>query len=175
MSDPERPDPTEDNWLKLDSDACAISLDARLYDPTCPDDPDSKANTPCAPRSMSAPHGSRAWDRHHLCGPLPAWRLQSLRGHEEETHRAGVPREQVAIVHDYKKGKEFFGLQQAMRAGRVRVLLGTTEKCGIGVNIQTRLKALIDLDLPSGPISWSNVTDEYAVPATHSPKSSSIG
>jgi hypothetical protein len=30
MSDPERPDPTEDNWLKLDSDACAISLDARL-------------------------------------------------------------------------------------------------------------------------------------------------
>jgi hypothetical protein len=42
MSDPERPDPTEDNWLKLDSDACAISLDARLYDPTCPDDPDSK-------------------------------------------------------------------------------------------------------------------------------------
>jgi hypothetical protein len=64
---------------------------------------------------------------------------------------AGVPREQVAIVHDYKKGKEFFGLQQAMRAGRVRVLLGTTEKCGIGVNIQTRLKALIDLDLPQRP------------------------
>ena len=45
MSDPDRPDPTEDNWLKLDSDACAISLDARLYDPTCSDDPDSKANT----------------------------------------------------------------------------------------------------------------------------------
>jgi hypothetical protein len=45
----------------------------------------------------------------------------------------------------------FFGLQQAMRAGRVRVLLGTTEKCGIGVNIQTRLKALIDLDLPQRP------------------------
>jgi hypothetical protein len=64
---------------------------------------------------------------------------------------AGVPREQVAIVHDYKKGKEFFGLQQAVRAGRVRVLLGTTEKCGIGVNIQTRLKALIDLDLPQRP------------------------
>jgi hypothetical protein len=38
-----------------------------------------------------------------------------------------------------------------MRAGRVRVLLGTTEKCGIGVNIQTRLKALIDLDLPQRP------------------------
>ena len=87
MSDPDRPDPTEDNWLKLDSDACAISLDARLYDPTCPDDPDSKANTAVRTDTRClAPHGSRTRDRHCLCRPLPARRLQSLRGHEGETH-----------------------------------------------------------------------------------------
>jgi hypothetical protein len=152
MSDPDRPDPTEDNWLKLDSDACAISLDARLYDPTCPDDPDSKANTAMR-TALDVLHRTEA-ER----GTVILFADRYQRGEfnlfediKEKLIAAGIPREQVAIVHDYKKGREFFGLQQAVRAGRVRVLLGTTEKCGIGVNIQTRLKALIDLDLPQRP------------------------
>ena len=152
MSDPDRPDPTEDNWLKLDSDACAISLDARLYDPTCPDDPDSKANT-AVRKTLDVLRRTEA-ER----GTVIVFADRYQRGDfnlfadmKTKLIAAGVPREQIAIVHDYKKGREFFGLQQAMRAGRVRVLLGTTEKCGIGVNIQTRLKALIDLDLPQRP------------------------
>jgi N12 class adenine-specific DNA methylase len=152
MSDPDRPDPTEDNWLKLDSDACAISLDARLYDPTCPDDPDSKANT-AVRKALDVLHRTEA-ERGTIIVFADRYQRGDFNLFEDIKAKliaAGVPREQVAIVHDYKKGKEFFGLQQAMRAGRVRVLLGTTEKCGIGVNIQTRLKALIDLDLPQRP------------------------
>jgi hypothetical protein len=152
MSDPNRPDPTVDNWLKLDSDACAISLDARLYDPTCPDDPDSKANT-AVRTALDVLHRTEA-ERGTVIIFADRYQRGDFNLFEDIRSKliaAGVPREQVAIVHDYKKGKEFFGLQQAMRAGRVRVLLGTTEKCGIGVNIQTRLKALIDLDLPQRP------------------------
>lgn len=42
-------------------------------------------------------------------------------------------------------------MQSAMRAGRIRILLGTTEKRGVGLNVQNRLKAEIHLDLPQRP------------------------
>ena len=152
MSDPDRPDPTEDNWLKLDSDACAISLDARLYDPDSPDEEGNKANT-AVRQALDVLHRSEAQR-----GTLLMFADRYQRGGFNLFHdiksklvEAGIPESQVAIVHDYKKGKQFFGMQQAMREGRIRVLLGTTDKCGVGLNIQTRLKALFDLDLPQRP------------------------
>jgi len=152
MSDSRRPDPTQDNWLKLDSDACAISLDARLYDPNCPDEEGSKANT-AVRQALDVLHRSE-----EKRGTIIMFADRYQRGDFNLFHdiksklvAAGIPENQVAIVHDYKKGKQFFAMQQAMRDGRIRVLMGTTDKCGVGLNIQTRLKALFDLDLPQRP------------------------
>lgn len=63
----------------------------------------------------------------------------------------GVPREEIAFIHDADtevKKKELFA---KVRSGQVRVLLGSTAKMGAGTNVQDRLIASHDLDCPWRP------------------------
>ena len=63
----------------------------------------------------------------------------------------GIPAHQVAFIHEANtevKKKELFA---KVRCGDVRVLIGSTAKCGAGTNIQDRLVALHDLDCPWRP------------------------
>ncbi|MFZ4696290.1 MAG: helicase-related protein, partial [Verrucomicrobiia bacterium] len=60
----------------------------------------------------------------------------------------GVPEKEIAIIHDYKASKKRDKLFEDMNAGNVRILLGSTEKLGIGVNVQERLAAVHHLDPP---------------------------
>lgn len=60
----------------------------------------------------------------------------------------GVPSEEIAIVHDYNGSQAKNRLFADMRAGKVRVTLGSTKKMGTGVNAQNRLIALHHLDVP---------------------------
>jgi hypothetical protein len=63
----------------------------------------------------------------------------------------GVPAHEVAFIHEANtevRKKELFA---KVRSGDVRVLIGSTQKCGAGTNIQDRLVALHDLDCPWRP------------------------
>ncbi|PZR84481.1 MAG: hypothetical protein DI537_32950 [Stutzerimonas stutzeri] len=60
----------------------------------------------------------------------------------------GVPSDEIAIVHDYKGSQAKNRLFADMRAGKVRITLGSTKKMGTGVNAQNRLIALHHLDVP---------------------------
>jgi len=63
----------------------------------------------------------------------------------------GVPREQIAFIHEANtevRKKELFA---KVRSGQVRVLMGSTFKMGAGMNVQDRLVALHDLDAPWRP------------------------
>ncbi|MBE7558218.1 DEAD/DEAH box helicase family protein [bacterium] len=62
--------------------------------------------------------------------------------------KAGVPKEEIAVINDYKTDAQRAKLFEAMNAGTIRVLLGGTQKMGVGVNVQERLKALHHLDAP---------------------------
>ncbi|EWS59807.1 DNA methylase [Methylibium sp. T29-B] len=64
---------------------------------------------------------------------------------------AGVPVAEIAFVHDADTDAQKATLFKAVREGRVRVLLGSTAKMGIGANVQTRLAALHHLDAPWRP------------------------
>ena len=64
---------------------------------------------------------------------------------------AGVPAQEIAFVHDAETDAQKATLFKAVRDGRVRVLLGSTAKMGIGTNVQTRLAALHHLDAPWRP------------------------
>jgi hypothetical protein len=64
---------------------------------------------------------------------------------------AGVPEKEIAFVHDAETDTQKATLFKAVREGRVRVLLGSTAKMGIGTNVQTRLCALHHLDAPWRP------------------------
>ena len=60
----------------------------------------------------------------------------------------GVPAGEIAFMQDYKKSADKQRLFADFRAGRVRVLIGSSETMGTGVNVQQRLKALHHLDVP---------------------------
>ena len=60
----------------------------------------------------------------------------------------GVPASQIAFMQDYKRSADKQRLFADFRAGRVRILIGSSETMGTGVNVQQRLKAMHHLDVP---------------------------
>ncbi len=63
----------------------------------------------------------------------------------------GVTGTEIAFIHDYESDSAKEELFKAVRDGRIRVLLGSTGKMGMGTNVQTRLVALHHLDAPWRP------------------------
>ena len=63
----------------------------------------------------------------------------------------GVPEYEIAFIHDAKTEVQKKELYNKVRNGDVRVMLGSTSKCGSGMNVQDRLIALHDLDAPWRP------------------------
>lgn len=69
----------------------------------------------------------------------------------EKLEVKGIPREEIAFIHEADteiKKKELFA---KVRSGQVRILMGSTFKMGAGMNVQDRLIALHDLDAPWRP------------------------
>jgi N12 class adenine-specific DNA methylase len=64
----------------------------------------------------------------------------------------GVPRAEIAFIHDAHTDAQRQDLFAAMRTGRIRILLGSSPKMGAGTNVQTRLVALHHLDAPWKPM-----------------------
>ena len=146
--------PREDNMLKITSDGRKLGLDQRILNPLLPDDEHSKVNQ-CVANIL------RIW-REGESGKLTQLVFSDLStpGGEgftvyEDIRRkliaAGVPEGEIAFIHDANtevKKKELFA---KVRAGQVRVLMGSTQKMGAGTNVQDRLAALHDLDCPWRP------------------------
>ncbi len=63
----------------------------------------------------------------------------------------GIPAEEIAYIHDAKTEKQKADLFEKVRSGEVRVLLGSTSKMGTGTNVQKKLIAVHDLDIPWRP------------------------
>jgi N12 class adenine-specific DNA methylase len=64
---------------------------------------------------------------------------------------SGVPRDEIAFIHECKTKAQRDALFAAVNEGRVRVLIGSTGKMSTGMNVQQRLIALHDLDCPWRP------------------------
>jgi hypothetical protein len=60
----------------------------------------------------------------------------------------GIPAEQIAIIHEYGTDAKRASLFAAVNTGKIRIVIGSTEKLGVGVNMQERLVAAIHLDPP---------------------------
>lgn len=63
----------------------------------------------------------------------------------------GVSPQEIAFIHDAKNEKQKSELFAKVRSGEVRILLGSTGKMGTGTNVQDRIIALHDLDVPWRP------------------------
>ena len=63
----------------------------------------------------------------------------------------GIPRDEIAFIHEAKTERQRARIFQAVNEGRIRVMIGSTEKLGVGVNIQKNLIALHHLSIPWRP------------------------
>lgn len=70
---------------------------------------------------------------------------------KEELTMRGIPKDEVAFVHSYKSKKRLSKLWEDVNEGKIRFLLGSTQKLGVGVNVQKKLVAAHHLDWPWRP------------------------
>ena len=144
-------DAAEDNMLCITNDGRKIGLDQRLMNPLLPDDPDSKLNA-CVRNVL------KIWEEGKdqkltqllfcdLSTPKGDGQFNVYDDIKKKLLAAGVPESEVAFIHTADteaKKKELFS---KVRAGQVRVLLGSTQKMGAGTNVQDRLVAVHHLDV----------------------------
>ncbi len=155
-------DPHIDNMLKVTSDGKKLALDPRCFEPTATDEEGSKLNE-CATRIFEI------WEETKdilgtqivfcdLSTPKKPYSEyvygQDFDVYSDLKHKLierGIPEEEIAFIHDAKNDKEKQTLFDNVNSGKVRVIIGSTEKCGAGTNVQRRLVALHHLDTPYRP------------------------
>lgn len=143
----------EDNLLKITSDGRKAALDMRLIDEVYGLDPDSKVFR-CAENIMEVYENTRDIKGIQLvfCDsstPKPGFNLYDEL--KKLLIAMGIPENQIAFIHDAGSETAKETLFNDLRNGDVSVIIGSTFKMGLGVNIQDRLCALHHLDVPWRP------------------------
>lgn len=148
-----RVDPSKDNMLKITNDGKMCALDMRLVDPTVEDNPDSKVN-------MAVNNIFNKWEETKddsltqvvfLDRSTPSKGFNLYDDIKSKLIALGIPEEEIKFIHDAKNDKEKVKLFEDVYEGRVRILIGSTEKMGAGTNIQKKLCALHHIDVPWRP------------------------
>ena len=148
-------DPHVDNMLRITNDGRKLALDMRLIQPLALDDPDGKV-------AVCARNVYRIWEQTKekrstqlvfcdLSTPTTDGSFSVYDDLKKKLLDAGIPEDEIAFIHtadSEAKKKELFA---KVRAGQVRILMGSTQKMGAGTNVQDRLIALHDLDCPWRP------------------------
>ena len=148
-------EPEKDNMLKITNDGKKLALDQRLINPLLPDDPNSKVNV-CVKNVFSI------WDktREKKSTQLLFSDMSTPKGDDSfniyddirnKLVELGIPKEEIAFIHEANSDKQKDELFAKVRKGDVRILLGSTQKMGAGTNVQNKLIALHDLDVPWRP------------------------
>jgi N12 class adenine-specific DNA methylase len=150
----ERVDPAVDNMLKITGEGRKAALDMRLIDPHAEPETETKIDRAVFRilRIWKATEGERSAQLvfSDLSTPDPD-RFNVYHDVRAKLVKAGVPTAEIAFIHDAETDTAKKLLFDAVNAGRVRVLLGSTEKMGAGTNVQRRLVALHHLDAPWRP------------------------
>ncbi|MDR3367709.1 Eco57I restriction-modification methylase domain-containing protein [Rhodoferax sp.] len=147
--------PQDDNMLAITTDGRKAALDFRLVAPLAKFDTKGKV-VACVGEVMDI------WRRStdFRGAQMVFCDLSSPKGDKgfsvyddlrQRLIEAGLPEKDIAFVHDADTDVQKATLFKAVRDGRIRVLLGSTAKMGVGTNVQTRLCALHHLDAPWRP------------------------
>ena len=133
-----------------------MALDMRMIDPNYEDHPDNKASH-CAKMIAEYYH---KYDAHKgtqfvfsdlgTYQPGDGWNVYS-EIKRKLTEDYGIPASEVRFIQECKTDKARKAVIDAMNAGTVRVLFGSTSMLGTGVNAQKRCVAIHHLDTPWRP------------------------
>ena len=136
------------------------AIDVRLIDHTMPDDPNSKLNK--AVEVIIDRLDQTKEYKGAIAVFLDSYRnvkgkQEMFNAYDDMTQKLidkGIPAEQIANINDYNTDDKKEKLFAKVNAGDIRVVFGSTEKLGVGVNIQERLYADIHLDAPTRPSDY---------------------
>ena len=141
--------------LAVTNDGRKAALDMRLIDPLSLDDEGNKVSL-CAYKVHGIWHDTTAFRGTQivfcdLSTPHTDGRFSVYQELRRKLVEMGIPGTEIAFIHDYDSDAAKADLFKAVREGRIRIVMGSTSKLGVGTNIQTRLVALHHLDAPWRP------------------------
>lgn len=147
--------PEEDNMLCVTNDGRKIGLDQRLINPLLPDEEGTKVNL-CVDNVFkiwkdTADNRSTQLIFCDYSTPKGDGSFNVYDDIRDKLVKRGVPKEEVAFIHEANTDAQKKELFAKMRKGMTRILIGSTAKCGAGTNIQDKLITMHDLDAPWRP------------------------
>ena len=170
--------PEVDNMLKISSDARKAAMDVQMVWPNAPHNPEGKIplaaeniaqifkqeadrkgtqlvfldlGTPKETVDRGAADDAKPEDDEDLTGEEQQLLTNVYERLRTELTRRDVPRDQVAFIHEYKTPAAKEEILDKVRRGDVRVLVGSTAKLGVGINVQDRAAAAHHIDVPWRP------------------------
>ena len=168
--------PKDDNMLKITNEGRKLALDQRLINDMLPDFENSKVNA-CAENiykiwketaekkstqlvfcDLSTPKNTGTMDNPYEMELVDGkWKLKEWKFTDVYTDlkrkliEKGIPENEIAFIHDANNDTQKQELFSKVRAGNIRVLMGSTAKMGAGTNCQNKIIALHHLDCPWRP------------------------
>ena len=168
-------DPTVDNMLKITSDGRKVGLDPRLINPDFEDDPNTKLNA-CVdnvfkiyeetkedkltqiifsdlgvPKSNSKSKSDDTKSMSEIDSLEESGAFSVYDDIKNKLIAKGIDEKKIAFIHDAKTEVQKAELFDKVRQGKIRIFIGSTSKMGTGTNVQDRVVALHDLDVPWRP------------------------
>ncbi len=167
-------DATVDNMLKVTGEARLLGLDARCLNPDAENYPDSKVNL-CIDKVMEiytrttaqkgvqaifcdiAVNGDNEQEeltddkKQKKVKPNDEGKFSVYNYIKAELIRRGIPKDEICFAGDANTTKQQNEMKAQLRSGTKRIVIASTSKLGTGANIQNKLVALHNLDIPWKP------------------------
>ena len=167
-------DPSVDNMLKITSDGRKVSYTQRMIDPSLPYEPGSKIfraadnvlaeykasadikGTQIVFLDMATPKGTDKSKTDAVAEDATdeSYDEESARLYDDMRDylaKKGIPKKEIAFIHEADSDAKRKQLFEDVNNGKVRVLIGSTGKMGVGMNAQKRIVAIHHLDAPWRP------------------------
>lgn len=154
--------PEVDNMLKITSDGKKLALDPRCFDEFALDNEENKVNL-CIDnvydiwekttdkKSTQVIFCDMSTPKYNFNEYSPDENFDIYNDIKSKLVKKGIPEKEIRFIHEAKTDLQKQNLFDEVRNGYVRVIIGSTEKCGAGTNIQDKLIALHHLDTPYRP------------------------
>ncbi len=162
--------PSVDNMLKITSDGRKVSYTQRMIDPTLPYEQGGKIYRCCDNVLAEYKASNKIKGTQFVFCDMATPKGKSKKSDSEETDdtfnaeeahiyddmkayliKKGIPANEIAFIHDANTDEKKKQLFADVNDGKIRVLIGSTGKMGVGMNAQKRVVAIHHLDAPWRP------------------------
>ncbi|NQN91317.1 DEAD/DEAH box helicase family protein [Streptococcus suis] len=161
-------DPSRDNMLKITGEARKLAIDMRLIDPayTLADNQKVLQVVDNVERIYRDGAEDKATQMIFSDIGTPKSKEEGFDVYNELKALLvdrGIPKEEIAFVHDANTDEKKNSLSRKVNSGEVRILMASTEKGGTGLNVQSRMKAVHHLDVPWRPSDVGRILRTFKI------------